>query len=145
VLVAVSEEIFFRGLLLGSIEWRVRTVTACLIVGITFGIMHLTPGKILPTAIAGMWFTYVSLRTRSVFTGIVAHFLLNSAAFLFIMNFPLFRGWIAHGAPPESVWWFAGSAVLLGIVIVACEALQRRGARVTALASAPDEFRPAPR
>lgn len=126
VLVAVAEEAFFRGMLLGSIEWRVRTFTACVIVGLLFGIMHLELGKLIPTAVAGMWFTYVSLRTRTVFTGMIVHFILNTSVFLFLANSALARRWAQQGAPPQVAGWFLASAAVLGGVIVACELLHRR-------------------
>lgn len=82
--VVICEETFFRGFFLAPLEKRIRMPMLCLISGIAFSGMHLDMGKFLSIIFAGAWFTYVALAGRSIWPGMVAHFVLNTTAVLLV-------------------------------------------------------------
>jgi sodium transport system permease protein len=73
----VCEETMFRGLLLSGLRklgpWRGVLLTALL-----FGLAHASVHRLMPTALLGVMFGYLVLRTGSIFTSIIAHALNNS-------------------------------------------------------------------
>jgi membrane protease YdiL (CAAX protease family) len=75
----LSEELFFRGLVLGAV-WRVtsRAWVAVIVSGLAFGAVHGQPQDILPLCTMGMVLGYVRLRTRSLVPTIIAHGLFNA-------------------------------------------------------------------
>jgi len=80
----VGEEIFFRGFLLEKINFFTGEKIAIIATGILFGIAHLTYGKIYPaimTAILGMIFGYIVIKTKNLYSAIIAHILFNVTSF----------------------------------------------------------------
>jgi sodium transport system permease protein len=79
---AVCEEILFRGVLLSGLRGRVSFFTAVLVNGIIFGAFHV-PGatvvRFLPSAILGMLLSWVVMRSRSIWTGMLMHFINNGS------------------------------------------------------------------
>ncbi len=84
VLVAVSEELCFRGLILPRV--RVATggwTSAVLLTSLVFGWGHLYQGPLATaqTAVLGAWFSILYLRRGRLLTPIVAHGLFNATTF----------------------------------------------------------------
>ncbi|MCH8251682.1 MAG: CPBP family intramembrane metalloprotease [Planctomycetes bacterium] len=82
---AVCEELFFRGLLLGSLcgatgKWTAIIVSACV-----FGVFHFFLAKFLVTAVLGVVLAYLCVRSRSILPGMIAHVLNNGLGVLFIL------------------------------------------------------------
>ena len=73
VLPAVCEELAFRGILLSGLKHRLKPVALVLVVGITFGMFHVTLFRIAPTAALGMILTAIALLTGSIFPGMLLH------------------------------------------------------------------------
>ena len=76
VLPAILEEVMFRGILLAGYR-RQSIWVAVLVNGLFFGMMHLNPQQFLYAFLLGMLFTYMVRCTRSLWTGILAHFMVN--------------------------------------------------------------------
>ena len=82
VLPGICEEITFRGPLLYGLRRRFHPVTLALVVGLIFGLFHVTLFRILPTAFLGVALTAMTLLTGSIFPGMVAHAGNNATALI---------------------------------------------------------------
>jgi membrane protease YdiL (CAAX protease family) len=81
----IAEEIFFRGFLLEKIQNLAGAKIAILTTAILFGLAHLSYGKVYPafmTAIVGIIFAYLVVKTRNLKTVIIAHILFNVTSFV---------------------------------------------------------------
>ncbi|MBT8405677.1 MAG: ABC transporter permease subunit [Gemmatimonadetes bacterium] len=88
ILPGITEEIAFRGLLLYGLRRQLRPVALCVVVGIIFGLFHISLFRILPTAYLGTVLALVTLLTGSVFPAMVWHAINNSVALV-----PTAAGW----------------------------------------------------
>jgi sodium transport system permease protein len=79
---AICEEALFRGVLLSALRGRLPAWATVLGVGLLFGAFHLSFYRLVPTALSGIVFTYLVLRTGSIVCSAVAHFALNGLAIL---------------------------------------------------------------
>jgi sodium transport system permease protein len=102
---AVCEEAVFRGVLLGGTRsltpWRVVVLN-----GVVFGAFHLsldTPIRFLPTAWLGIVMAWTVLRTRSVWTGVLMHFL-NNGTIVLLASVPVLQGTLTDPDAPPPVW-----------------------------------------
>jgi len=73
ILPAACEEIAFRGVLLSGLRHRFRPVTLSIVVGVIFGMFHMTLFRIAPTAVLGVVLTAIALMTGSIFPGMLLH------------------------------------------------------------------------
>jgi sodium transport system permease protein len=79
---AICEEVMFRGVLLGGTSRHMTAFKAILLNGLIFGLFHVpaaTVFRFLPSAALGMLLAWVVLRTRSIWPGILMHFLNNGS------------------------------------------------------------------
>jgi sodium transport system permease protein len=100
VLPAFCEEIAFRGVLMSGLRHRLRPVTLAIVVGLIFGMFHMTLFRIAPTAVLGVALTGIALMTGSIFPGILLH-----------MGNNAWGVWAGqHGFDPDTMepWQFAG-------------------------------------
>jgi membrane protease YdiL (CAAX protease family) len=74
------EEITFRGIVFPSLRQAWGTVPALLVSGAVFGVVHLQPTITVPLALVGIALAVVFLRTRSLWSAIIAHCAYNSVA-----------------------------------------------------------------
>ncbi len=74
---ALSEEVLFRGFLLGSLRTSARKWTAIVVSAAVFGVFHFFIYKFLVTAVLGVLLAYLCWQSRSILPGMVAHFLHN--------------------------------------------------------------------
>lgn len=74
---AICEEMLFRGVLLSGFRKKMPAWAVILVVGALFGLFHLSVYRIFLTGLTGIVLTYLVLRTGSIWTGIVAHFVNN--------------------------------------------------------------------
>lgn len=92
VVAPVIEELLFRGVLLRGLLGRVGPAAAAVIQGIIFGVYHFAPGQglynvvlITANSVFGVLFGFVTLRRRSLGTGVLAHAITNGSAFTVIL------------------------------------------------------------
>ena len=76
VLPAIFEELFFRGLLLSSLEGH-KTITKVIAVGICFALYHCNLAQFIYQFIYGVAFCLLALYAKSVAPCIIAHFINN--------------------------------------------------------------------
>lgn len=84
---AVCEEIFFRGFVQKSFEFKQKPFTAILITSLFFGLYHFNPYGLLPLIVLGMYLGYSVYKSDSIVVPIILHFLNN---FIAIMAFFIF-------------------------------------------------------
>ena len=77
IMPAIGEELYFRGLILGSLRHRYSAVWAIVVSSIIFGAFHLSLVKILPTGMLGACFAYVAYQSGSIYIGMFLHFFNN--------------------------------------------------------------------
>ena len=75
----ICEELMHRGLMISAYERR-GTYTAIAFTAVLFGLFHFDMLNLLGPIFLGILIGYYVLRTNSIFTGILAHFLNNAIA-----------------------------------------------------------------
>lgn len=107
VMPGVGEEIFFRGLLLHALGRRFRPLVLCLVVGLIFGLFHVSLFRIVPTAFLGVLLTGVVLLSGSIFPAMLWHGLNNGAGL---------AAQYAGLNPADLGWsWYLGAACVLAL------------------------------
>jgi membrane protease YdiL (CAAX protease family) len=74
------EEVTFRGIVFPSLREAWGTTPALLVSGAVFGVVHLQPTIAIPLALIGIALAIVFMRTRSLWSAIIAHCAYNSVA-----------------------------------------------------------------
>jgi uncharacterized protein len=78
---AVFEEVIWRGMLLSRLKEHTSTWYAIAVTSIGFGLLHLSIGFSLPLSLlislAGVIYALITLKTNSIYPGIVFHFVIN--------------------------------------------------------------------
>ncbi|HWH69863.1 MAG TPA: ABC transporter permease subunit [Candidatus Sulfotelmatobacter sp.] len=82
VMPGIFEEIAFRGILLHGLRRRLHPVALAVVVGITFGLFHVTLFRFVPTAFLGMMLAAVTLLTGSIYPAMLWHALSNATGIL---------------------------------------------------------------
>jgi membrane protease YdiL (CAAX protease family) len=78
VIPGVSEELLFRGLVLRSLQERMRPAMAIAIAAILFGAVHMSPIHFVPLVALGAFFGLLTVVTESIYPAMTAHALFNS-------------------------------------------------------------------
>ncbi len=73
ILPAICEEIAFRGILLSGLRRKFKPAALIVVIGLIFGLFHVTLYRIAPTAALGMILTGIALMTGSVLPGMLMH------------------------------------------------------------------------
>ena len=115
---AFCEEIIFRGVLLGSTKtlgpWRLVVLN-----GLVFGAFHLsfqTVIRFLPTALLGGLIAWVVWRTKSIWVGVLMHFL-NNATIIALTSWENTRESFSDPEMAPPVWLVLASVVTVGFGI----------------------------
>jgi hypothetical protein len=82
VLPAICEELVFRGIILQGLASRFRPINAILLSAFAFSMMHMSPAQTVHQFILGIALGYVVLTTKSLWAGVLLHFLNNLWAVL---------------------------------------------------------------
>ncbi len=86
---AVGEELLFRGFIFGGLRSKYSIGISIVVSAIIFGIFHMSLVKLLPTAMLGACFAYITYCTGSIYIGMILHFV-NNFVSIFIMKYPQF-------------------------------------------------------
>ncbi len=81
---AISEEILFRGMVLGVLEKYFTRWRAVVITGIIFGAFHLNPFSFIPLSVIGIYLGFLVLHSNSIYVPVAAHFFNNFVAIIAI-------------------------------------------------------------
>ena len=82
VLPGIFEELAFRGVLLHGLHRRFHPAVVALVVGLTFGLFHVSLFRLFPTAFLGVMFAAVTLLTGSIFPAMAWHAAHNALSVL---------------------------------------------------------------
>jgi len=83
IVAPVVEEITFRGIVFPSLQAAWGTAPALLVSGGIFGVVHLQPTIAVPLALIGVALAVVFMRTRSLWSAIIAHCAFNTVSLVF--------------------------------------------------------------
>jgi membrane protease YdiL (CAAX protease family) len=118
IIPGITEEMFFRGLVLNGLGKNYSKAKAIVISALLFGLIHLNPWQFVTAFIIGLFSAWICLNTNSILLSIYIH-LLNNCLYLFAARFteaaPL-NGFNANYAFPvefQPLW-----VDILGVVIV---------------------------
>jgi membrane protease YdiL (CAAX protease family) len=78
IIPALTEELFFRGLILDGLKNNYSKRTAILISSLLFGIVHLNPWQFVGGFIIGVVSAWICLKTNSILLSIYIHFFNNA-------------------------------------------------------------------
>lgn len=115
IMPAIFEELTDRGLLLGALEDVKSDKLKVFIVGVFFGACHQNAPQFGPTLVAGMIMAYLCIKSRSVFPGMIVHFINN---FLVVMGEYLSQADGVVKAVYEAINGFMYSSWLILIALV---------------------------
>lgn len=80
VVPAICEEVFFRGYVQKSFEFRIKPVWAALVTAIFFALYHFNPYGLIALIALGFFFGYSAYKSNSIFIPLILHFLNNFIA-----------------------------------------------------------------
>ena len=84
---AISEEMLFRGFIMSAFRTRYKIVTTIILVSVVFGVYHLSIVRFFTTAFLGAALAIAAYYSKSIFPGMLMHFL-NNAISVFQMYYP---------------------------------------------------------
>ncbi|MBX7043226.1 MAG: CPBP family intramembrane metalloprotease [Ignavibacteria bacterium] len=117
---AISEEFLFRGLVFHNFEKAMSPAPAMFFAGSLFALFHFHPFNLVPLVILGIYLTYVTYESNSLYTAIACHFLNNfiSAGAVYIYGTESF-GSESMSADDKIYYAVAGvaSAILFWILL----------------------------
>ena len=134
LLPAVSEELFFRGMILGTIRRSIKNPHICIwITALLFGLIHFQIGKIIPIILMGGLFGYLRVWSKSLWLSITAHFTNN----VVIVLYYFFIKGETYGMDPENIgtsgtpWILVVFAILFVATLYDIHRLAKIGPRRT--------------
>ncbi len=107
IMPGVLEEIAFRGVLQQSLRRFFRPVPTVLLVGLIFGLFHVSLFRLFPTAFLGVLFAAVTMITGSIYPAMVWHALNNALALV-----TGYYGWSVASLEPGG---YAAATALLAL------------------------------
>lgn len=105
---ALCEEILFRGVLYSGLKGRMHPVAVLILVGLLFGVFHLSIHRFASTAFLGVVLTYFVWRTGSIWPGVLVHALVNGTSILLATEHvpdAVVVGLRLRTVETEGVWW----------------------------------------
>ena len=79
---AICEELFFRGAVFSGFN-NTNIFKASIMTGLYFGIMHLNGQQFLYAFALGIFFCFLVYKTKSIFSSMLMHFVINTSQLLF--------------------------------------------------------------
>ena len=136
---AICEEAVFRGVLLAGLRGRASIVRVAILNGLVFGAFHISFESVfrfLPTAWLGFVLAWAVLSTRSIWVGVLMHFI-NNGSIVLIASVPALRAWLEGGG--EAAPWVLMAPALLAVT-VGVRLLGRESVASRAMTSAADSI-----
>mgnify|MGYP003768148813 FL=1 len=81
----LSEELFFRGLLLDFWKERLGAVKSTFLAALIFALLHFYLIQFIPVLAAGILLGFMFIRTENIFTPIIAHGVANTLVLLILL------------------------------------------------------------
>lgn len=112
---AVCEEIFFRGYMISGLRTTLPSWGVVLISSLAFAMSHYSVSRLPSTLVLGIIFAIVSLRSGSVWPGMLAHGLHNGLLLLAadpaILGARLEQAGVLRGGVPTPAWTWTAAAL----------------------------------
>jgi len=120
----ILEEVLFRGIILEGLLSRYKPARAILYSSLLFGLMHIDIFRIFHTFLAGLIFSYLYYKTRSLIPCIFAHSLcsiLITVRILLLLVIPGTRDYAIQFSESPPLWYtLTGVALfIIGLLILA--------------------------
>lgn len=113
VVPAVCEEIFFRGFVQSSFEYKFKPFIAGLVTAIVFGLYHFNPYGLLGLIALGVYFSYATYKSNSIFVPAVLHFVNNFFAVFAFFIFGSEDFMKSDSIDPEGIEIYITSFIIL--------------------------------
>ncbi len=81
VVAPIAEEVFFRGFLFGGLIHRFGLWLPAIVSALLWAAIHVDVGSLIPFTLIGLLFVYLYLRTGSLTSAVLAHFVINVVGF----------------------------------------------------------------
>lgn len=120
---ALFEEIMFRGYLQRQVERKWGSLVSILLIGIFFGAFHLRVTQLVPLAMLGCYFGYVTWASGSIWTASIVHLLNNGVQVIAVVRAR--NAGEVDMSEALAIPWYFGIASLL-VVGGVCVAMRRR-------------------
>lgn len=116
VIVPLSEEIAFRGLIQRIFERNMGGTLAVCLAGVLFGAVHLNPQLLLSMICFGLFLGFISYATSNLTYAILGHAILNTVAFLQLTLEPVVD---PHPAPfyLRNGWYFPAALGIVALIV----------------------------
>lgn len=85
---AICEEMFFRGYVFSAFKNKLKIASAILLNAALFGVFHMSLAKFFSTAFLGGMIAYIGHKSKSIFPGMLVHFM-NNAFACWVMYYPM--------------------------------------------------------
>lgn len=74
---AICEEFLFRGLIFKNFEKVIPAAKSIFFTGLLFALFHFHPFNLIPLIILGIFLTFITYHSGSIYTSVICHFLNN--------------------------------------------------------------------
>ncbi len=127
IMAPLTEELFFRGLLLHGFRLRYGRTKAMVASAAFFSLAHLTPNQLIPAFLAGIFLAWLLLETRSLWLTLFTHAVFNGTAAISV-GLALRSGQLEPPLTPALNPWYVdlGALVVMGIGLAATVLVVRR-------------------
>ncbi len=92
---AICEEILFRGVITSGLRRVLNGWATILVVGVLFGLFHMSIYRVLGTGLLGILLTYFVIRSGSILLPVLAHFI-NNAIGILLATETIPKSWITY-------------------------------------------------
>lgn len=119
IVAPITEEIFFRGILLRGMLKNHSPKVAVIASSAMFGLMHLNPVMILPATIIGIFLAWIFILTRSLWCCFFCHAVNNLVVFIAVLFNIEIAGYSDIAKAPDKVSFQPLWLDILGIILLA--------------------------
>lgn len=115
---AICEELMFRGYLFSAMEKKMKPMSAMILVAVLFGVFHMSIVKFFTTALIGLVVCYMSYKSKSIFPGMLMHFM-NNLLSCILLYYPQQVGKIFPIFTRDVIYiWEMAIILVIGIVLL---------------------------
>ena len=110
---AICEELFFRGYIQSSFEFKLTPFRSAFITAFFFGIYHFNPYGLLALIALGLYFGYAAYISNSIFVPVVLHFTNNFFAVFAFFVFGSEEFMESASVDPENIGIYISTFIIL--------------------------------
>ncbi len=129
VLPGICEELLFRGFLMSGLRRKLSTSGLVLIVGLVFGLYHMSSEKLPLVTLMGILLTLICLRTGSIFPAMFVHMVNNGLALASARCEPVQRFFGMSADATAGIQFSPRTGLFLAVFLLGLVLLARRSDR----------------